>query len=101
MVLWRSRPKRGEEAAFAIAVFQPLSQMHLDIRKGIHLLSPCSNTAAIPACLFDGKCTEIAAPATGGFLPLSPRGRGAAPAWEGEAEARGSAEVCVGRAGTG
>nr|XP_030141451.3 homeobox protein cut-like 2 isoform X6 [Taeniopygia guttata] len=53
MVLWRSQPKRGEEAAFAIAVFQPLSQMHLDIRKGIHLLSPCSNTAAIPTCLFD------------------------------------------------
>lgn len=61
MVLWRSQPKRGgEEAAFAIAVFQPLSQMHLDIRKGIHLLSPCSNTAAIPTCLFDGKLTETA-----------------------------------------
>lgn len=60
MVLWRSQPKRGEEAALAIAVFQPLSQMHLDVRKGIHLLSPCSNTAAIPACLFDGKLSETA-----------------------------------------
>lgn len=57
MVLWRSRPKRGVETAFAIAVFQPLSQMHLDVRKGIHLLSPCNNTAAIPSCLFDGKLT--------------------------------------------
>lgn len=59
MVLWKYRPKRGVETAFAIAVFQPLSQMHLDIRKGIHLLSPCNNTAAIPSCLFDGKLTEM------------------------------------------
>ena len=59
MVLWRYQPKRGVETAFAIAVFQPLSQMHLDIRKGIHLLSPCNNTAAIPSCLFDGKLTEM------------------------------------------
>ena len=58
MVLWKYQPKRGVETAFAIAVFQPLSQMHLDIRKGIHLLSPCNNTAAIPSCLFDGKLTE-------------------------------------------
>ncbi|XP_066055648.1 homeobox protein cut-like 2 isoform X1 [Chamaea fasciata] len=61
MVLWRSQPKRGEEAAFAIAVFQPLSQMHLDIRKGIHLLSPCSNTAAIPTCLFDDPAPVLEA----------------------------------------
>lgn len=59
MVLWKFRPKRGAETAFAIAGFQPLSQMHLDIRKGIHLLSPCNNTAAIPSCLFDGKLTEM------------------------------------------
>lgn len=77
MVLWRSQPKRGEEAAFAIAVLQPLSQMHLDVRKGIHLLSPCSNTAAIPACLFDGKLTEtaerrLAARATGTSCPCHP-----------------------------
>ncbi|XP_071428369.1 homeobox protein cut-like 2 isoform X3 [Pithys albifrons albifrons] len=61
MVLWRAQPKRGEEAAFAIAVFQPLSQMHLDIRKGIHLLSPCSNTAAIPSCLFDDPAPVLEA----------------------------------------
>ncbi|XP_056360471.1 homeobox protein cut-like 2 isoform X2 [Oenanthe melanoleuca] len=61
MVLWRSQPKRGEGAAFAIAVFQPLSQMHLDIRKGIHLLSPCSNTAAIPTCLFDDPAPVLEA----------------------------------------
>ncbi|XP_068064624.1 homeobox protein cut-like 2 isoform X2 [Anomalospiza imberbis] len=61
MVLWRSQPKRGEEAAFAVAVFQPLSQMHLDIRKGIHLLSPCSNTAAIPTCLFDDPAPVLEA----------------------------------------
>ncbi|XP_064582659.1 homeobox protein cut-like 2 isoform X2 [Zonotrichia leucophrys gambelii] len=61
MVLWRSQPKRGEEAAFAIAVFQPLSQMHLDVRKGIHLLSPCSNTAAIPTCLFDDPAPVLEA----------------------------------------
>lgn len=77
MVLWRFQPKRGEEAALAIAVFQPLSQMHLDVRKGIHLLSPCSNTAAIPACLFDGKLTEtaerrLAARATGTSLLCHP-----------------------------
>lgn len=58
MLLWKSQPKRQVETSFAIAVFQPLSQMHLDIRKGIHLLSPCNNTAAIPSCLFDGKFTE-------------------------------------------
>ncbi|XP_042661488.1 homeobox protein cut-like 2 isoform X5 [Tyto alba] len=61
MVLWRYRPKRGVETAFAIAVFQPLSQMHLDIRKGIHLLSPCNNTAAIPSCLFDDPAPVLEA----------------------------------------
>ncbi|XP_064889541.1 homeobox protein cut-like 2 isoform X6 [Columba livia] len=62
MVLWKYWPKkRGEEAAFAIAVFQPLSQMHLDIRKGIHLLSPCNNTAAIPRCLFDDPAPVLEA----------------------------------------
>lgn len=97
MVLWRSQPKRGEEAAFAIAAFQPLSQMHLDIRKGIHLLSPCSNTAAIPTCLFDGKLTETAEPGS----QHEPRGHPSSvtPSWEGETEARGSLEVCVGKAG--
>ncbi|XP_049661273.1 homeobox protein cut-like 2 isoform X3 [Accipiter gentilis] len=61
MVLWRYQPKRGVETAFAIAVFQPLSQMHLDIRKGIHLLSPCNNTAAIPSCLFDDPAPVLEA----------------------------------------
>ncbi|XP_074743396.1 homeobox protein cut-like 2 isoform X3 [Strix uralensis] len=61
MVLWRYQPKRGVERAFAIAVFQPLSQMHLDIRKGIHLLSPCNNTAAIPSCLFDDPAPVLEA----------------------------------------
>ncbi|XP_009472357.1 PREDICTED: homeobox protein cut-like 2 [Nipponia nippon] len=61
MVLWKYQPKRGVETAFAIAVFQPLSQMHLDIRKGIHLLSPCNNTAAIPSCLFDDPAPVLEA----------------------------------------
>ncbi|XP_033924356.1 homeobox protein cut-like 2 isoform X6 [Melopsittacus undulatus] len=61
MVLWTYQPKRGVETAFAIAVFQPLSQMHLDIRKGIHLLSPCNNTAAIPSCLFDDPAPVLEA----------------------------------------
>lgn len=117
MVLWRYQPKRGVETAFAIAVFQPLSQMHLDIRKGIHLLSPCNNTAAIPSCLFDGKLTEttesrlavlLLAPAAaqGWLSPFHRRARmyplsgvplkvlGGA-----ETEARGSPEACVGRVG--
>ncbi|XP_054700433.1 homeobox protein cut-like 2 isoform X5 [Grus americana] len=35
--------------------------MHLDIRKGIHLLSPCNNTAAIPSCLFDDPAPVLEA----------------------------------------
>lgn len=35
----------------------------------------------------------------GDILPVSPCGRGTAPSWEGETEARGGPEVCVGRAG--
>nr|XP_047929847.1 homeobox protein cut-like 2 isoform X4 [Anser cygnoides] len=61
MLLWKSQPKRQVETSFAIAVFQPLSQMHLDIRKGIHLLSPCNNTAAIPSCLFDDPAPVLEA----------------------------------------
>ncbi|XP_051490335.1 homeobox protein cut-like 2 isoform X2 [Apus apus] len=35
--------------------------MHLDVRKGIHLLSPCHSTAAVPACLFDDPAPVLEA----------------------------------------
>lgn len=111
MVLWKYWPKkRGEEAAFAIAVFQPLSQMHLDIRKGIHLLSPCNNTAAIPRCLFDGKLTEVTerrlteqllalpgedCPCFCAVPDFTPGLGHRLKSWEGETEAQSSSEACV------
>ncbi|XP_064378013.1 homeobox protein cut-like 2 isoform X4 [Dromaius novaehollandiae] len=61
MLLWRYRPAGGAGASFAVAVVQPLSQMHLDIRKGIHLLSPCNPAAAIPRCLFDDPAPVLEA----------------------------------------
>ncbi|KAM8797616.1 LOW QUALITY PROTEIN: homeobox protein cut-like 2 [Eudromia elegans] len=61
MLLWQRQPTAREGAALAVAVFQPLSQMHLDIRKGIHLLSPCTNTAAVPTCLFDDPAPVLEA----------------------------------------
>ncbi|XP_062446134.1 homeobox protein cut-like 2 [Rhea pennata] len=61
MLLWKYRPAGPAETAFAIAVFQPLSQMHLDVRKGIHLLGPCSNAAALPRCLFDDPAPVLEA----------------------------------------
>ncbi|XP_068767106.1 homeobox protein cut-like 2 [Struthio camelus] len=35
--------------------------MHLDVRKGIRLLSPCNNAAAVPGCLFDDPAPVLEA----------------------------------------